>query len=266
VGDQAEFTFTRLLFVWLEQVEGDSELPASAFKVAFRVGQRFDRDTLACFPGLQHIADKTKLRKETVSDGIARLAARGHLAVTPGSKGRGHSNRYEMIIKGPKTGPLDTDRKGPVFRPLEATEKVRFSGEKVRFSVVKGPKTGLDPLTIHLDPPRESAPSARGSLSQSLNSESKTEKPNRKSRAIQLPRGWKPADEDLAYGVSLGLTATESELEAEEYRLTPPNMRRITFRLWLHRAIEYQQRHPNEYQRPLSRTSRRRMTTSGASG
>lgn len=120
--------FTHLLFEWLNQVESDAELPASAFKIAWRLAQHFDKDTLECFPGIRHIADKTKLGKATVADMAARLQAKGHLAIIPGQSGRGNSHRYRMLIKGEQSDLFDTNNNVRSAEHLLANENVRPAG------------------------------------------------------------------------------------------------------------------------------------------
>jgi Helix-turn-helix domain len=88
---------TRDLFLWLNAVKADRELPPSAFLVAYEIGQHFNsRHGGAAWPGLETIAASIGLDKATVIRAVKRLRQRGHLLVEPGRSGRGHSNRYRM--------------------------------------------------------------------------------------------------------------------------------------------------------------------------
>jgi hypothetical protein len=92
--------FDRRRFVWLDQVIQDTELPASAFKVAYRLGQMFNEEHEgesweSCFT----ISKATALSEATVIMMVRRLHERGHLDVTWGKQGRGHPNRYRMVLK-----------------------------------------------------------------------------------------------------------------------------------------------------------------------
>jgi hypothetical protein len=138
------------LFTWLNQVEADPDLPASTFKVAYRIGQSFNKDTLWGFPGLEYIASKTVQRKQTVLEAVKHLVAKGHIEVRKGSPGRGRSNHYRPLLKGTETVPFagtekveNCDLSEP---PQQGMEKVRkpdlfalpqnryLNTEKVRFT------------------------------------------------------------------------------------------------------------------------------------
>jgi hypothetical protein len=91
--------FTRSVFVWLDQVVGDEDLPSSAFKVAYVIAQCINEETGEGFPGTGTIAARIGMSQPTVIAMVRQLQVSGHLGVDPGRAGRGHSNRYRMIVK-----------------------------------------------------------------------------------------------------------------------------------------------------------------------
>lgn len=95
---------TRDLFAWLNQVKADGELPASAFKAAFEIGQwvngeEFERSAvLLAWPSLNTIAERIAMCERTVRDMVRRVASRGHLTIETGH-GPGHSSRYTLVLQ-----------------------------------------------------------------------------------------------------------------------------------------------------------------------
>jgi hypothetical protein len=90
---------TRDLFAWLNQVKADGDLPPSAFKVAFEIGQHVNRKSGEAFPSSDRIAARISMSQATVIAMVRQLQTNGHLSVDPGRAGRGHSNHYRMILK-----------------------------------------------------------------------------------------------------------------------------------------------------------------------
>ena len=90
---------TRNLHAWLNQVARDGSLPHSAFKVAYIIGEHINRDSGEAWPSTARIAEGCALSQSTVVGLVRQLEAAGHLAIDPGSAGRGHSHRYRMILK-----------------------------------------------------------------------------------------------------------------------------------------------------------------------
>jgi hypothetical protein len=93
--------YTKDRFDWLDQVAVDSELPASAFKVAYTIATSLWRqkgtvtlmtpETTAtdqvreAWIGTREIADKIAMSRFTVMKMVDRLQERGHLEFDPGS-------------------------------------------------------------------------------------------------------------------------------------------------------------------------------------
>lgn len=90
---------TRELFLWLDQVVLDRDLPPSAFKVAYVIAQHVNRQSGEAFPSSDRIAARMAMSQATVIAMVRQLQIKGHLAVDPGRAGRGHSNHYRMILK-----------------------------------------------------------------------------------------------------------------------------------------------------------------------
>jgi hypothetical protein len=91
----------RQRFAWLDQVLIDRELPASAFKVAYRIGDGFNdvQHDGKAWESCKEIGNAIAMSEKTVITMVRRLHARGHLRVEWGQQGRGHPNNYWMIIK-----------------------------------------------------------------------------------------------------------------------------------------------------------------------
>jgi hypothetical protein len=118
---------TRDLFAWLNQVASDHDLPSSAFKVAYIIGNYVNRQSGDAWPSSARIARDCALSQPTVVAMTARLKAAGHLAVEPGSAGRGHLNRYRMILKHQPTDALVPLK----HRPADASASRKASGSRV---------------------------------------------------------------------------------------------------------------------------------------
>jgi hypothetical protein len=116
--------FTRQIFAWLAQVNGDRELPASAAKVAIFLGSRFNEEEGGvAWPSCRTISDAIGRSEPVVIDVVHRLEAAGHVKVEWGKQGRGSSNRYWMIIK-PRPADVSETNKP---RPVEVSGKKKIS-------------------------------------------------------------------------------------------------------------------------------------------
>ena len=91
----------RQRFAWLDQILVDPELPASAFKVAYRIGQGFnDRDRNGeAYESCKTSATAIGMSEKTVIEMVRRLHARGHLRIEWGQQGRGHSEQLLADFK-----------------------------------------------------------------------------------------------------------------------------------------------------------------------
>jgi hypothetical protein len=108
---------TRRLFLCLDQVKADAELPRPvALAVAYEIGQHFNhKHGGAAWQSSLTIAENIGVGKTTVIRVVRQLRERSYLKVDPGKAGRGHSNQYLMAkpkIKGPPQD-LSEPRKGP---------------------------------------------------------------------------------------------------------------------------------------------------------
>jgi helix-turn-helix protein len=101
----------RNVFAWLNQLLGDRDL--TGFAVAFCIAQHVNHNTGEGYPSAKRIATKTGLSESTVLAAIDRLELRGHLAIERGKQGRGHSNRYRMLIKPRPADVLDAGKPRP---------------------------------------------------------------------------------------------------------------------------------------------------------
>src|SRR5262249_9634271 len=111
---------TKNRFAWLDQVLADHGLPASAFKVAYFIAGKFNAEMNGiAWPSCETIAAAIGMSKGTAHDMVGRLQARGHLGLDPGRQGRGHSNRYHMILKGQQADLFESDATGGKGQPAD---------------------------------------------------------------------------------------------------------------------------------------------------
>jgi len=146
-------SFTRDLFAWLNQVNGDATLPGSALKVALKISQHINRESGDAWPSTENIGKGIAMSKATVLEMVARLKANGHLAIEPGCQGRGHSNRYRLILKAQPADLLDTGKVQPA--DLSEHRKGQPTEIKGQPADLKGQPTDLNHLTNHLKEPSE---------------------------------------------------------------------------------------------------------------
>jgi hypothetical protein len=93
-------TFTKHVFTWLRQIKNDHGLPPSAALCALQLTEHFNRrQGGAAWASCEHVASAIGMSKATVVSLLHLFERRGHLKVEWGKPGRGHSNRYWMIVK-----------------------------------------------------------------------------------------------------------------------------------------------------------------------
>jgi hypothetical protein len=153
----AEETISRraaALFAWLNQVKEDGSLPASAFKVAFELGQWINGDAFAkdgvliAWPSLETIGAAIAMSERTARDMVKRLKAGGHLAIKVGH-GPGHPSRYTFLMRNRQpTAALDETETGSLLPHSE--EQNRQSD--VAKPAVQRHETGSRLPTNHLEP------------------------------------------------------------------------------------------------------------------
>lgn len=124
----------RQRFLWLDQVLIDPELPASAFKVAYRIGQGFnDRDFDGkAYEACVKIATAIGMSEKTVITMARRLHARGHLRVEWGRQGSGHPNNYWLILK-PASAQVSDEEIKPASTPRKpASGKIKPASTPIK--------------------------------------------------------------------------------------------------------------------------------------
>ena len=111
--------FKRRRFEWLDQVIGKAEYPASAFKVAYRIAQKCNEEREgAAWESCKTIGEAIGLSESTVITLVRRLQKGGDLNVEWGRQGRGHSNRYWMLLK-PQSTKVFKPQPAKVLEPKE---------------------------------------------------------------------------------------------------------------------------------------------------
>jgi len=88
-------TFTRDKFAWLDQVLADDNLPATAFKLAYVIGQHINRQSGRAWPSQKRLGEATGLTARTVRSLTEQLQKAGHLEVEL-HRGRNHTNVYRL--------------------------------------------------------------------------------------------------------------------------------------------------------------------------
>jgi hypothetical protein len=92
---------TRRQFMWLDQVLADQSLPAAAFRVAYIISRHINRGTGDAWLGTRRLSEKAGVSRNFAIKAMRLLETTGHLAVEDGH-GRGNTNRYRMVEKGPR--------------------------------------------------------------------------------------------------------------------------------------------------------------------
>lgn len=148
--------FTARVFRWLDQVNADRDLPASALKVAVRLSSAFNEaEGGMAWPSCKTIADDIGMSKGSVVDLAHRLQARGHLRVEWGERGRGRSNQYWMILKPRPAEVLEpakgqrTDLLEPEKRSVSARRKGQSGDGKGQSGEKKGQPADLTLSKTH---------------------------------------------------------------------------------------------------------------------
>ncbi len=135
----------RQRFLWLNQVLIDPELPASAFKVAYRISDGFNdiqRDGEA-FESGKKIGIAIGMSEGTVIAMVRRLHDRGHLRVEWGQQGRGHPNKYWLVLK-PQSAEVSDDE----IKPQAATRKPQPAEENQDSNQVREPGVNHAPRVV----------------------------------------------------------------------------------------------------------------------
>lgn len=132
----ADFTADRM--TWLDQVTENPAITAAAFRVAYAIARKFNRDhhqvsaSLQSWPTQDELARDTRLSRRGVQKCIDALVEQGHLSVITG-KGRGLRSTYEAVIHEPVEGAGEDEEKaneGSHYGPEKANAGSHFSPEK----------------------------------------------------------------------------------------------------------------------------------------
>jgi hypothetical protein len=116
--------FTKNMFIWLNQINSDrGMITATAFRLAFTIGQYINRGTLEAWPGQDTLAGIIGVTERTVRNALAELVARGHLDVTPGH-GPENPNRYRWRIKNENEDGAEMRKQASSFK--EGNEETGF--------------------------------------------------------------------------------------------------------------------------------------------
>jgi hypothetical protein len=139
--------FTKRRFMWLDQIAADSELTASAVRVAMFIGMRYlNSETGLAFPSYKRLAVDLGSREKVAIAAVALLKGRGHLVVAlQGRRGRGSPNHYAIVLK-----PRETPTTGEVFEQENLLSGGCLGDTKNLLS--EGHKTSLTGELNHVEP------------------------------------------------------------------------------------------------------------------
>lgn len=135
--------FTYDLFAWLNEIKADADLPPSAFKVAFEIGQYINRKTGDAWPSSERIGSGIAMSQATVITMVRKLVASGYLDLEPGRPGRGHSHRYRMVLK-PQQAKVSR-------KPKNSAKTSGSSRENLRIVQIKPQPADKNHLKNHLE-------------------------------------------------------------------------------------------------------------------
>jgi hypothetical protein len=154
------------LFAWLNRVKRDGSLPASAFKVAFELGQWingkiFEREAaLVAWPSLETLGAAIGMSERTARDMVKRLQLRGHLSIKVGH-GPGHPSRYTLSWENRQSASASSEEETGSRLPL-SDEQNRKPGSRKQAGF--DTETGSRLPTNHLEPSSNHGESARATL------------------------------------------------------------------------------------------------------
>jgi hypothetical protein len=202
-------TFTRDLFAWLNQVKADADLPASAFKVAFELGQHANRKRfgetghLTAWPSLETIAAGIGMSPRTARGMARRLAEAGHVEVKTGH-GPGHPSTYTLCKNRQPAAALN--RQGTA-----AFDEAKPAGCDTKTGRELPHKTGSRLPTNHLskpsEEPSESLPAGEGARA----------KKGQQDRQRRIDPSWQPSQRDCEYGIEKGIDPSAIDAVAEKF-------------------------------------------------
>jgi hypothetical protein len=134
----ADFTADRM--TWLDQVTENPAITAAAFRVAYAIARKFNREhhvasgNLQAWPTQDELATDTRLSRRGVQKCIDALVEQGHLSVIVG-KGRGLRSTYEAIIH--DGSPFSPEKDEPTFA-FSDDKKANHRSEKANGEAKKG--------------------------------------------------------------------------------------------------------------------------------
>jgi hypothetical protein len=141
-ASQASKNFTRQIFAWLRQVKNDHTLQPSAALLALQLTEHFNRRLGgAAWASCETLAAGVGMGKTTAVRLLHEFERRGHLKVEWGKQGRGHSNQYWMLIKGPSADLLSEPKRS--IKRSTGGEKRSTDGPEPSYNYLKEAPTEL---------------------------------------------------------------------------------------------------------------------------
>ena len=144
--------FAARVFAYIKQVNGDSELPSAAVRVALVIADHWNEEDGFARISTDTIADEGGIGQGTVRRMLPHLIERGHLTVEFGCRGSGHCSKY-FPLEQPTKAHLDVARKEPTVAILEEAARERFRQIKEPKPQIKEPPLAMNTLEHTSGPP-----------------------------------------------------------------------------------------------------------------
>jgi biotin operon repressor len=131
-------SFTRRLFMWLDQICSDHSVSALAFKLAYVIGGFINRTRGDAWPSQETIANRLGITTRAVRNLVDLLTDGGHLEVID-ARGRGRTIHYRMILKkGNDASSFSEPQNRNAGSAIRPTEK-RNSGSGISLGKAEAP-------------------------------------------------------------------------------------------------------------------------------
>lgn len=200
--------FTKRTFNWLRQIKADHILPRSGVLFALQVTEQCnERHGGAGWASCRYIANAIGMSEATVINLFHLFEKRGHLKVEWGKQGRGHSNRYWMVLKPHEVEVLGRGKSKikPQIKPQPAVRKPQPAEENCLKNRLNAPKGAIK--TEREGASRAHPDDGAGGLEAAAPSEKGSKEDRRESEVSQnafaqltaiWQRGWLDDDDERA--------------------------------------------------------------------
>ena len=146
----------RFISLFLAGVSRDPRLPGNAFKLAYQLAIHLNRKTKLAWPSQNTICAATSLSEPTIKRMAKLLAEYGHIEIIV-SRGRGHSNRYRLLINPAIPLPVKGFSTEPFYDQEKGSNRARkgFSTEPLPYEDLMSLREGAGTPCARLTPRKE---------------------------------------------------------------------------------------------------------------